>query len=233
MIARKAVRSLLLALVLTCGAGLPARAGSHGRPPHWQAGGALLFGDGLGDFGRAAGEGFGLSGHFVAAPGSGPLGLRVQLAGLGYGSETVPAGSFPGTSRVHLEVETDNWYFNLVAGPQLMKRSGPVRPYVNVLGGFSYFSTISGIRGDHDALPFAQTTNFDDVTLAWSAGGGLIVPLGRSVGLDLGARYLGNSTVDYLAEGDLFEDEDGTLVIAPRRSRANVLELTLGVSVAW
>jgi len=234
MISRLMVRFPAVTLALFLGlSAASAFAESPAETPGWLAGGGFLFGDGRGEFGRAAGDGIGVSGHFVATPWKAPLGLRVQLSGLNYGSETLPATSFPGTSRVYLEVHTDNWYFNMVAGPQLMLRSGPVRPYVNVLAGFSYFSTSSSIRGDDNALPFASTTNYDDWTFAWSTGGGLLVPISRSVALDLGVRYLGNSTVDYLTEGDLFENAAGDLVILPRRSEVNVLELSFGVSFAW
>lgn len=233
MCARNPIRSLAGAAALALALCAPALAQSPAEPPGWLAGGGFLFGDGLDEFGRVAGDGWGVSGHFVAAPWQAPLGLRVQVSGLNYGSETLPATSFPGTSRVYFEVETDNWYFNMVAGPQLMLRSGPVRPYANFLAGFSYFSTTSSIRGDDDFVPFASSTNYDDWTFAWSAGGGLLVPLGKEVALDLGLRYLGNSTVDYLTEGDLFETPSGELVIRPRRSEVNVLEFSFGVSFAW
>jgi hypothetical protein len=106
---------------------------------------------------------------------------------------------------------------------------------VNAAIGGAYFGTsssVDGVDGNDDS--FANTTNFDDVTLAWTGGGGLLISLSRgrtSVLLDLGVRYHGNGEVEYLKEGDIQDNPDGTITITPTRSEANLLTFQIGVQI--
>ena len=76
-----------------------------------------------------------------------------------------------------------------------------------------------------------STTNYDDTTFAWSAGAGLLIPVSRSVAIDVGVQYVGNGTVRYLAEGDLLPSPGGAPpVIVPRKTEANLVTITLGVT---
>jgi hypothetical protein len=49
--------------------------------------------------------------------------------------------------------------------------------------------------------------------------------------LDLGADYHHNGTASYLREGDIVDQPDGSIVIYPRRTEANLWSFRLGVSV--
>lgn len=165
-----------------------------------------------------------------------PLALRADLGFLVYGSETKRV-CFSNTvgCRVQLDLTTTNSIFFGNIGPQLMVPTGSVRPYVNAGIGYSYFSTSSDVSGTNSSEEnFASTTNFDDGTFAWTAGGGVLVRLSSGktpVSLDLGARYLSNGSVEYLKEGDIQDHEDGSITITPTRSEANLLTINLGVSI--
>ena len=77
-----------------------------------------------------------------------------------------------------------------------------------------------------------RTTNYDDWTFAWSAGAGLLIPVSRSLAIDVGVQYVGNGTVRYLAEGDLLPSPGGAPpVIVPRQTAANLLTITVGVTL--
>jgi len=186
-------------------------------------GGHILVGLPIGELDRHVGAGLGLAAHGVLAIPDAPIGLRVQGSWLVYGSETYSA---PLIGHVWADVTTENWISSLGAGPQLMLRSGTLRPYVHAVAGFSYFSTTSEVRGEGDFHGFGRSTDFDDFTFSWSFGGGFQLSLSDSLSLDVGVRYLDNGRVRYLTERDFHEGDFGT----PRRSEANLVELVLGVS---
>jgi hypothetical protein len=48
---------------------------------------------------------------------------------------------------------------------------------------------------------------------------------------DLGVRYHGNGEVEYLKEGDIQDNPDGTITITPTRSEANLLTFQIGVQI--
>jgi opacity protein-like surface antigen len=200
------------------------------RPSEWLGGGGLLIGIPLGDFADATNEGFGVVGHAVFTPRGGPFGVRLQMGGLVYGSRkfTTPV---PGTGGLITEdLTTDNWLLNAGIGPQVMLRSGNVRPYAYALAGVGYFATDTSLGGGyHD--DYASTTNYDDTTFAWSAGVGLLFPVSRDVAIDVGVQYVGNGTVRYLVEGDLRPSPgNAPPEFVPRTTEANLLTLTIGVA---
>ena len=201
------------------------------HPSEWLGGGGLLIGIPLGDFGDATDEGFGVAGNVVFTPGGGPFGIRLQTGGLVYGSRTIGV-SVPGSGGLVTEdLTTDNWLLNAGIGPQFMARAGSVRPYAYALAGFGYFATETSFGHGYDYYGDNSTTNYDDWTFAWSAGAGLLIPVSRSVAIDVGVQYVGNGTVRYLAEGDLLPAPGGTPpAIIPRQTEANLVTITVGVS---
>ena len=48
--------------------------------------------------------------------------------------------------------------------------------------------------------------------------------------LDLGATYVRNGAVNYLREGDIIANSDGTFTLQPVRSDADFVVLQLGLS---
>jgi opacity protein-like surface antigen len=204
------------------------------KPSTWFGSGGLLVGIPLGDFADATDEGFGVVGDVVFTPGGGPFGVRFQTGGLVYGSRTITT-SVPGTGGlVTQELRADNWLLNVGIGPQVMARSGPVRPYAYALAGVGYFATDTSLGDGYDYYRDNTTTNYDDTTFAWSAGAGLLFPVSRSLALDVCVQYVGNGTVRYLAEGDLGPSASGAPpVIVPRKTTANLVAITIGLSFGY
>jgi hypothetical protein len=205
-------------------------------PPAVYFGGQPLLALTVGEFSDYVTAGGGLDVYVVypVRPAS-PFALRADGGFIVYGSETLPV-CFSTTvgCRVQLDVTTTNSIAFLNAGPQLMVPTGRLRPYVNGAVGLAYFGTTSSVRGDDSSQTFASTSNFDDLTLALSAGGGVQVALGSGrtpVLLDIGARYHGNGSVEYLREGDITDNEDGSIALTPRRSQANLVSFQVGVTV--
>jgi opacity protein-like surface antigen len=220
----------LAALALAVGAAVSASAtGAEGAD--WLWGGGFHAGVPTGDFDRAADEGWGAAGHLVVLPHQRPCGLRLEVSALVYGSRsfTVPA---PGTGGyVGDTVRTDTWFGNLMAGPELRARSGAVRPYAYALAGIGYFATSSELSAYYETVPLNGTTNLDDTTFAWAAGGGVELAVSRDVSIDLGARYLANSSVDYLTTDSLGPGPGGAgPILVPHHGEAHVVAFTLGIA---
>jgi opacity protein-like surface antigen len=181
-----------------------------------------------GYFGQVVGSAWGLGGSFGWRPGHGPLGLRGEASFLCYASESWSV-YLPGASgRIMGELTTSNWIGRLAIGPQITVGRGVVRPYAYATAGTSYFATTTSFSDDSCGDCGASDTNYSDWTFSWSAGGGLLLRVGGTGHVDVGARYIGNGTVNWLGEGDLVQDADDVARPRPRRSPADVVEFTVG-----
>lgn len=196
-------------------------------------GATFLVGAPSGTFDVVVGTGFGLEGYALVTPPRAPYGLRLEGSFLVYGHErTVLA--YPGTGgRVGVDLTTDNWIGSLGLGPQLMAREGPVRPYVRVLAGVSYFATTSELQSGDGIYIVARSTNYDDLAFRWSAGGGVNIPVSHSIAIDLGVAWASNGRVSYLTEGDIQDDGHGGAVLNPRHTSASLVQFTFGLSGGW
>ena len=164
----------------------------------------------------------------------GHVGLKLDGTVLVYGHERYTVPFSPTVSRVLVDVSTDNMIFDLGLGPQITLGSGGFRPYAFGTVGFSYFATVSSLSGSNGGEAFASTTNFDDFTLALAWGGGVLTRLGRgrhSVWLDMGLQSTYNGEAEYLNRGGIVEYGDGSLVLHPIVSDANLMTFRLGVLI--
>jgi hypothetical protein len=206
------------------------------RPSRAFVGMHLMATQPLGEFDDYIDWGGGIGGEFLyALDRQGALGLRVNMGLMIYGHETKRVPLSPSLGRISVDVSTSNNIFVFGVGPQVMLPSGMVRPYLNGTAGLSYFFTRSSVEGSADFEPFASSTNFDDATFAWSAGGGLYIPLRRGrknpVSLDIGAHYHANGEARYLREGSIREDGTGEIFFDPIRSQTNLVTYRLGITV--
>lgn len=162
------------------------------------------------------------------------LALRGELGFLLYGNETrrVPLGG-GALGLINVDVTTTNSIFNGGIGLQLGTPGGSIKPYVGGLLGFSSFTTSSQVAGTNSNQdPFASTTNSSDATFAKTALVGLYVPIAGTTLLDLGVRHTWNGErVRYLTRGDITEDANGNVILTPRETRADLLTITLGVTI--
>lgn len=167
----------------------------------------------------------------------GPFALRADLGAMIYGSERrrVPLGG-GALGLITVDVTTTNSIFGGSIGGQLGVPGRTVMPYVGGQIGFSAFTTTSSVEGSNSTnQPFASSTNSSDFTFAKSAIAGLYIPVGETgnVHLDLGVRHTWNGErVRYLTRGDITEDINGDIILSPRESRADILTIVLGVSIA-
>ena len=163
--------------------------------------------------------------------------LRAEGSFVIYGYETVRRPLSPTIPFVDVDVTTTNWLLLGGVGPQIFLWNGPIRPYIYGTVGASYFLTRTSVMGDHDNQPIATTTNFNDLNLLLSAGGGLSVKLGgeggESVHLDLSAVYNHNGLAEYVTKGGLRDLGGGRWVADPIASSANLITYRIGFSMSF
>ena len=204
--------------------------------PRSYLGGELTAASPQGEFRDYVDSGWGGGLHYLLrADRDGWLALRVDASLLNYGHERqrVPLSSTIG-GRVAVDLVTDNNIAFVGVGPQIGLPTGSIRPYVNGFVGVSYIFTESSVRGTSSGDTFASTTNFDDASFAYGGGGGLYIPISRRrnpVSLDLGVTYRHNGAAEYLREGDIEDNEDGTITLHPVRSDTDLLTFHIGFSV--
>jgi hypothetical protein len=224
---RAACAAVLAALVVA--APVAAGEGPGDHRPRLRFGGAVSVAAPTGEFADHVDVAGGLSGVALFGRPRGVLALRADAGWLLYGSQKLRR-RVPGTDGRVLEdvATTDNWIAHAELGPQLMARSGRVRPYAHAFAGVSHFATSSelvrprrtGAFGD----PFRTTTHESDTVGSYGAGTGVLIGLGGGgTALDLGVRYVANGRARYLADGDPL---DGPL----RRSEGHLVEFRLGIA---
>ena len=202
--------------------------------PRWYVDGTVVGAQPTGEFGLNVDEGWGFEagGRYELDP-AGFVSVRASLGFINYGNETLRFCSVYGC-RVGVDLDTRNNILFFGVGPELGIRMGPVRPYVRAAVGVGYFETTSGLSGDDSGYTYASTNNFDDVVYQQRVGGGLGLRLSNGrhpVWLDFGADYHNNGIANYLREGDIVDQPDGSIVITPRRSEANLWSFRVGASV--
>lgn len=222
-------------MVLSLFAAAPFRlSGQMVGPPGAYGGGDLIIAVPVGPFSEVVGGGFGLGFHGGMPWGSsGPLSIRADLGFINYGNETI-AICVTQPCRVTGDLTTSNNILFLGAGPELALGEGAISGYLHGGVGFAYFATTSSVRGSgNQGDPFASSTNYDDLTLAFLGGGGMLIQIGgrreSPVFLDLGGRYHHNGEAEYLRKGDIQDLPDGSVIVRPRRSETNLWSLRVGL----
>lgn len=164
-----------------------------------------------------------------------PLYGGVELGIMTYGRDRRIERLSPTIPEIQLEVRTDYDIFT----SHLFLRFEPdihgIRPYVDGLVGLKYLFTESSIRDDDGfGEDIASTTNYDDSSFSYGAGGGIKIEVydgGRdSYMVNLKARYLFGAEASYLQPGSISTDRNGNLIFDESVSRTNLLTIHLGMT---
>jgi len=227
-------------LVLAAGlspTSLAAQGALDAQAPRMHAGVAIAIAQPTGEFKDYVSVGGGIHGYFrVNVDETGILSFRLQGGFLTYGNETREV-CFSETvgCRIRLDLTTSNNIFVFGLGPELAFPLGSARAYGNATIGIGYFSTDSQVGGTHDNQPIASTHNYGDGGFAWTAGGGVQIPLGSiqefPVALDFGVAHQGNGRREYLTRGGIRDLPDGSLEFDVKRSEADFLLWRIGLSL--
>jgi len=202
-------------------------------------GGSLSFADPVGEFALFVEDGWGFDGHLrVAVDPLGLISMRLNGGFIQYGRERQSVClSLTVGCRIVTDLVTTNNIAYLDAGPELGVDFGPLRPYAGIAAGLAYFETSSSLSDfddyDYDYDVF-ETTNWDDLVLAWRARTGLQVRVGgrrNPVYLDFSTVWHNNGDAEYLRRGDIEDNPDGSITVYPTFSEANLVTYQFGVSV--
>jgi opacity protein-like surface antigen len=166
---------------------------------------------------------------------AGRLSIRVEVGEMVYGNESKrTAFSETVGDRVEVKVRTTNAVVPIMLGLQGELPLGPVSLYMNGGLGAQAFYTESRVEPFASGSALASDVNQSDVTLGWSVGAGLSVPVysgTRLVSVDAGAQYHGGGTARYLAPGSFVDLPNGGIRITSMESRTNMLAVRIGVRV--
>jgi len=204
------------------------------RDPRGFLGLSFVAGNPVGDLGSFFDQGFG--GQIEASwavSDDRRLRLRADAGVLVYGHETM-AMCHPVGCRIGVDLTTTNNIFYGGIGPELALATGALEPYVFGTLGLSYFATISSLSGPDEYRSYFDTTNYSDVVMAWKVGGGTRVRVHRGVhpvALDFAVERHQNGIANFLTDGDILDNPDGTVTLFPHRSEANLVTFRLGVSI--
>jgi Outer membrane protein beta-barrel domain len=182
----------------------------------------------IGEFKRYVQDDWGVGGDFRWFPGSQKVvSLRTDAGVLIYGRQTTRE-CFGTGCRINVDITTSNNIFSGLAGPELQVPSGPIRPYVNAMAGWTVFWTQSSADGQNGGESVFQTTNLRDNLFTSAVGGGVRIPLANRVSLDFNARRNFNGRARYLTR-DSFGDGSNTTPLV-RESEVNMWTYAIGVS---
>lgn len=225
----KSIGTLALVTVLCAQPVLAQLREVNPAPPQGTLGLSLQLGQAKGQFANYVKTGFGGGGYLNYRPGRNlPLGIRLSVMYLVYGSQTHRYPLLPGIS---VDVTTRNEIAQVSLGPQVTLGKGPLQVYGFAGFGGSFFTTRSGVEGsDQNNQQFASTTNYHDGTFSGEFGGGALIRVSRRAYIDLGARYLNNGRVTYVTK-ERVSIVNNQLVVDPVDSEANLIVYHLGVAI--
>lgn len=213
--------------------------GRYRHAPGNYFGGSFTVARPTGDFGEYVDSGLGGDLHYLRAlDDEGMVALRVDAGLAIYGYEHYTVGDDYGYLT---DVSTSNNIAWIGIGPQVGLPDGRLRPYVNGYAGYSFLWTTTTLDDGYDYYyddPFydddVSFTEQDDWSFSYGAGAGVYIPVrvGRSpVSIDLGLRYHNNGEAEYLREGDIVGNPDGSVSLYPVRSDTDLLTYHIGFSV--
>ena len=189
--------------------------------------------------------GLGISGHLVGqvhpnlAVGAG-LGLFI------YGSESRREPFSTTIPDVVVEVSRSN---NFAFGDlimQLQANTQTIKPYIEGRFGFNYLWTETTIKDVDGSEDIASSANFDDFTLSYGGGAGMMFQVWQSkrtrgrlesgvskVFIDVKALYMLGGEAEYLKEGSVVIGPGGSVTYIVSQSKTDLLSIHAGAAVEF
>lgn len=204
--------------------------------PRWEVGVAGSMAVPTGAFATYVGLGGGFALHGARYLDEGRrVAIRLDVAWTVYGHESAWVPLSPSIPSVDVEVTTENGIGSFALGPEIVFDRGAVSLWVRSSVGVSDFVTTTSVTGNGDHEPFVTATNLDDTVLALAAGAGIRIALSKGsphpVALDLGAVHVWHGETDYLREGGVGVDSEGSVRLDTIRSSTNLFAIHLGIVV--
>lgn len=203
------------------------------------AGGSFIIGSPQGDFRKNVdrlGYGFQAQGTLWSPGYERPFSIGLNISYLIYGERTERRPFSITNPDVSVEVSRTNNLANLHLLFLLSPFTGTVRPYAEGLFGGAYLFTTTEIKSEYSNQQIASSTNYDDFTWSYGAGGGLLIRImtetsdTKAIYLDLKARYIYGTEAEYLTEdGVIVDSQKGKVYYFPVKSKTDLLTFHIGV----
>jgi len=203
-------------------------------------GGSLMLGVPRGDFKENVDRyGYGINLQAVAWEPSiaKPISFGLNVGYMIYGEESFKRPLSLTIPDVTVDVDRKNSLLNFHLLLMVSPLVGKVKPYAELLGGGQYIFTSTDVQSENNFQDVFSSTNFDDFGWSYGAGVGILFNVFGGVGgvgklaIDLKARYMLSSEVEYLREGDISFDNSGNVYYTPTRSTIDLVTIHLGVMV--
>lgn len=188
-----------------------------------------------GEFKEFVGTGYGVGGHitFFLNP-ENTVGIRLFGSWIQYGRTTERLPLSPTLPGLLVDLTTANDIYTFGVGPELQFGGRTARGYVHGAIGASNFATTTSAEGTNNTSPFASSTNFNDWTLAYYGGAGVLFEVSggqKPVSIDGGLRYQSHGRTRYLREGSIQPEPGGGVSFDPIESKTDLLIVHLGVQI--
>jgi len=190
---------------------------------------------------KNVGFGVGVEGLLFFGNSSVPFGVGLDLGFMNYGNENlnVPLSTtLPGVT-VNLDRTNNLANFHLLF--QITTNGKVARPYLDLLFGGNYLYTESKVTEESEGKDIATSQNLSDYAWSYGFGGGMMfriyepdqadMPAFGSLFLDLKVRYLRGTEAEYLTEGSIVGNPDGTVTLHTSKSKTDMIQIQAGVKV--
>lgn len=207
---------------------------AHAAPLDY--GGHLIVASATGAFADVAGIGVGLQGFGVYYLDRGrTVGLRAEAGFLNYGYHEFPRPEGvppPGMSTTAIVSSRENVSLFGI-GPQFKLAKGHVRPFGYGTVGFGVFTSRTVASVEYNGVVYGGVIERSSIAFAWSAGGGIAIPVGSHLSIDAATEYRAHRNAEYVPpDGVTADPTTGEISLGARRGDANVLVFKLGASWA-
>ena len=163
-----------------------------------------------------------------------PFALGLNLGYLVYGEESSLRPLSEYIPDVAVNVNRNNSLANFHLLFLLSPFTGTWRPYAEGLFGGSYIFTTTSVESQYSNENVFESTNFDDFTLSYGGGAGLLILLTKDLGdvkglyLDLKVRYIYGGEAEYLKEGSI-TIQNGRAYYDVIKSKTDLMTFHIGV----
>jgi hypothetical protein len=184
------------------------------------AGGYMVGGFPMGDWGKIAGFGLALDGNdIIQHKANKPVSIRTNLGILYNFSRTVDVPQANMGANDKLDIETKNWSLLFGVGPEFSKPSDNISPFIFGTVGFDTYWTSSTLSGVANAVSYSAEHGDSRIAFAWSAGLGLRRVVTSASMVELSAEYRSGTEHHFLLPDDVHVS--GGTVTADRASHTS------------
>ncbi|MCK9210504.1 MAG: hypothetical protein M0P61_06690 [Ignavibacteriaceae bacterium] len=189
------------------------------------------------------GVGVGMEGLLFFGNSSVPFGVGLNIGFINYGNEDFNAPLSTTLPGITVNVTRSNNIANFHILFRMTTNSTVVKPYLDLLFGGNYLFTESKVTSEKDGSEFASSKNISDYAWSYGFGGGLLIKIYEpnpaempdmgELFLDFKVRYLKGTEAEYLTEGSIIGNPNGSVTLLTSKSKTDLLQIQVGVTAQF